>query len=147
VSQRLRDRGGPALVGQLLVYPATRMAGDPTASMIENAEGYFLELKDMEWFGAAYLSDEAEAHLVDCSPALASSLADLPPALVITAEFDPLRDDGEQYAAALKAAGVPVTLTRYDGAIHGFWNFFGVLKLGRTAMDECVSWLRARFSA
>ncbi|HEX3826518.1 MAG TPA: alpha/beta hydrolase [Sporichthyaceae bacterium] len=147
VAQRLRDRGGPTLVGQLLVYPATRLAGAPTPSMLENAEGYYLERKDMEWFGAAYLSDAAEANLVDCSPALASSLAGLPAALVITAEFDPLRDDGEQYADALRAAGVAAALTRYDGAIHGFWNFFGILKLGRTAMEESTSWLRGRFAA
>lgn len=147
VAQRLRDRGGPGLVAQLLVYPAARLVGDPTASMLANAEGYFLEVKDMEWFMDHYFgADTASAALVDASPGFAADLAGLPPALVITAEFDPLCDDGEFYAGALKQAGVETTLTRYDGAIHGFWNFFGILKLGRAAMDESIAWLRTRFA-
>jgi acetyl esterase len=147
VAQRLRDRGGPELVGQLLIYPAVRLVGDATPSMLANAEGYFLELKDMEWFVGHYFADPAQAALVDASPGFAADLSGLPPALVITAEFDPLCDDGEFYAQALRKAGVEVTPTRYDGAIHGFWNFFGILKLGRVAMDECTSWLRGRFVA
>jgi acetyl esterase len=144
VAQRLRNSGGPALVGQLLVYPAARLAGEPEGSMLDNAEGYFLELADMEWFLGAYLSDPAHAMLPDASPGFAEDLSGLPPALVITAEYDPLRDDGEWYGEALRAAGVDVTVSRYDGAIHGFWNFFGLLKIGRQAMDESIAWLRGR---
>ncbi len=147
VAQRLRDKGGPALVGQLLVYPAARLVGEPTASMVENAEGYFLEVKDFEWFMGAYLSDPEHAMLADASPGLHQDLSGLPPALVITAEYDPIRDDGEWYGEALRAAGVDVTVSRYDGAIHGFWNFFGMLPLGRKAMDESTAWLRGRLSA
>jgi acetyl esterase len=147
VAQRLRDKGGPALVGQMLVYPAARLVGDETDSMRDNAEGYFLEVKDFEWFMGAYLSDPAHALLADASPGLAEDLSGLPPALVITAEYDPIRDDGEWYGEALRKAGVEVTITRYDGAIHGFWNFFGMLPLGRKAMDESVAWLRGRLSA
>ena len=84
VAQRLRDSGGPALVGQLLVYPAARLAGDAEGSMLENAEGYFLEVADMEWFLNAYLSDPAHAMLPDASPGFADDLSGLPPALVIT---------------------------------------------------------------
>jgi acetyl esterase len=146
IAQRLRDSGGPALVAQLLVYPAARLAGEPEGSMLENAEGYFLELKDMEWFLGAYLSDPAHAMLADASPGFAEDLSGLPPALVITAEYDPIRDDGEWYGEALRAAGVEVTISRYDGAIHGFWNFFGMLKIGRQAMDESIAWLRGRVS-
>ncbi|MGQ0847232.1 MAG: alpha/beta hydrolase [Sporichthyaceae bacterium] len=146
VSQRLRDSGGPALSAQLLVYPAARLSGDPTPSMIANAEGYFLEVEDMVWFLGHYLADPAHADLADASPGFAADLAGLPPALVITAEFDPLCDDGEFYAEALRSAGVEVVLTRYDGAIHGFWNFFGLLKIGRAAMDESIAWLRPKLA-
>ncbi|HEY2834014.1 MAG TPA: alpha/beta hydrolase [Sporichthyaceae bacterium] len=146
MAQRMRDHDGPALVAQLLVYPACRLAGDPTPSMLANAEGYFLTAADMAWFLNCYLSDPGEASMVTVSPALAKDLTGLPPALVITAEFDPLCDDGEDYAAALQGAGVPVTVSRYDGAIHGFWNFFSLLSLGRAAMDESTNWLRARLS-
>jgi acetyl esterase len=129
------------------VYPAVRLAGDPTPSMLANAEGYFLGLKDMAWFMDHYFTDRAQATTVDASPGFAADLSDLPPALVITAEFDPLCDDGEFYAEALREAGVEVALTRYNGAIHGFWNFFGILNLGRAAMAECTVWLRDRFAA
>lgn len=147
VAQRLRDKGGPALVGQLLVYPAARLVGEPTESMVSNAEGYFLEVKDFEWFMSAYLADAEHAYLADASPGLHKDLSGLPPALVITAEYDPIRDDGEWYGEALRAAGVDVTVSRYDGAIHGFWNFFGMLGIGRRAMDESVAWLRGRVTA
>jgi acetyl esterase len=148
MAQRMRDHDGPALVAQLLVYPACRLAGDPTPSMLANAEGYFLEVKDMEWFMNHYFGDDiANAALVDASPGFAQDLSGLPPALVITAEFDPLDDDGQFYAAELRKAGVDTTLTRYEGAIHGFWNFFGILKLGRAAMDESIAWLRSRFGS
>ncbi len=146
VAQRLRNSGGPALVGQMLVYPAARLAGDPTDSMRDNAEGYFLEVKDFEWFLEAYLSDPEHANLSDASPGLTEDLSGLPSALVITAEYDPIRDDGEWYGEALRKAGVDVTISRYDGAIHGFWNFFGMLGIGREAMDESVAWLRGRLS-
>ncbi|HVE27944.1 MAG TPA: alpha/beta hydrolase [Sporichthya sp.] len=147
VAQRLRNSGGPALAGQLLVYPAARLTGEPQGSMLENAEGYFLEVKDMEWFLGAYLADPSHATLPDASPGFAEDLSGLPPALVITAEYDPIRDDGEWYGEALREAGVDVTISRYDGAIHGFWNFFGMLKVGRQAMDESIDWLRARLRA
>ena len=146
IAQRLKNSGGPALVGQMLVYPAARLAGEPEGSMLENAEGYFLELADMEWFLNAYISDPAHAMLADASPGFAEDLSGLPPALVITAEYDPIRDDGEWYGEALRKAGVDVTVTRYDGAIHGFWNFFGMLPLGRKAMDESIAWLRGRLA-
>jgi acetyl esterase len=146
IAQRMRDTGGPALRAQLLVYPACRVTGEPTASMLANGEGYFLTTADMEWFLGCYLTDAAHAATTDVSPALAEDLSGLPSALVITAEFDPLCDDGEAYATALQKAGVDVTTTRYDGAIHGFWNFFSLLSLGRAAMDESSAWLRAKLS-
>jgi acetyl esterase len=146
IAQRMRNTGGPALAAQLLVYPACNVTGEPTASMLANGEGYFLTSADMEWFLGCYLSDLAHGATTDVSPALAEDLSGLPPALVITAEFDPLCDDGEAYAAALAKAGVDVTSTRYDGAIHGFWNFFSLLTLGRAAMDESSAWLKAKLN-
>jgi acetyl esterase len=146
IAQRMRNTGGPTLAAQLLVYPACNVTGEPTASMLANGEGYFLTTADMEWFLGCYLSDLAHGATTDVSPALAEDLSGLPPALVITAEFDPLCDDGEAYAAALAKAGVDVTTTRYDGAIHGFWNFFSLLTLGRAAMDESSAWLKGKLN-
>lgn len=145
VAQRLRDTRGPALCAQLLIYPVTRLAGEPMPSMIENAQGYLLEAKDMEWFVGHYLPSPNDGARVDASPALAENLAGLPPALVITAEFDPLRDEGEAYARALSAAGVPTVLSRYDGAIHAFYSLYAVMEPGRQALDESIRWLRERF--
>lgn len=143
MAQRARKAGGPVLRGQLLIYPATDVAAD-TQSMRDNAEGYLLTRADMEYFVGHYVPADADIENPDLSPARAGSLADLPPAWVATCEFDPLRDDGEAYAEALRAAGVDVTAKRYDGAIHGSWNFFSSLTLGRQLMDDAVLWLRTK---
>ncbi|MEO3802576.1 alpha/beta hydrolase [Nonomuraea sp. B1E8] len=115
---RARDAGGPALRLQILIYPATD-AACATASHETYARGYGLESRTMRWNWAQYLGthDPADPY---ASP-LRARLDGLPPALVTTAEFDPLRDEGELYAARLAAAGTPVTLTRYDGMIHAFY--------------------------
>ena len=109
VALMARDRGGPPLVYQALIYPvidssATR---NDYPSKIENAIGYFLTTDSMEWYRRQYLRDDADGDDPYCSPILASSLAGLPPAFVVTAEYDPLRDEGEEYAKQLDAAGVP----------------------------------------
>ncbi|HQR28172.1 MAG TPA: alpha/beta hydrolase fold domain-containing protein, partial [Nocardioides sp.] len=107
------------LDAQVLIYPAVDMLTD-YPSREENATGYFLDLPTMEWFFGHYLSGaEAAEDDARLSP-LKGSLAGTPPAVVATAEFDPLRDEGEAYAAALAAAGVPTDAVRYDGLIHGF---------------------------
>src|SRR5262249_39726027 len=121
VAQMARDRGGPALVFQLLIYPVTSAAFD-TASYRDNAEGYLLTAADMRWFWNHYLGTPADAANPYAAPLCARTLAGLSPALVITAEFDPLRDEGELYAHRLEEAGVPARLTRYDGMIHGFFG-------------------------
>ncbi|MGQ0620927.1 MAG: alpha/beta hydrolase [Panacagrimonas sp.] len=144
VAQRLRDENGPRLCAQLLIYPCTQLVGS-TPSMIENAEGYLLERKDMEWFAGHYLNSPADGRSINASPAFATSLAGLAPALVITAEFDPLRDEGEAYGDAMRKAGVDVTVSRYDGAIHAFFSFFGIMEPGRRAVDEAIRWLREQF--
>jgi len=139
---RLRDEGGPALKAQLLVYPVVDADPDAYPSMTENAEGYLLGRKDMEWFVGHYVKDAAAMASTSLRPIKAESLKGLPPALVITAEFDPLRDEGNAYAAKLKAAGVAVDSKCYDGAIHGFYTFFSGLDVGRQAVDQGIAWLK-----
>ncbi|WP_089718107.1 alpha/beta hydrolase [Candidatus Entotheonella palauensis] len=141
-----RDRGTPYLAFQLLIYPATDMHCG-TASQQENAEGYLLTRDAIIWFRDQYLRSDADVPHPDASPLLAPSLDDLPPALIITAEFDPLRDEGEAYAARLQAAGVPVMLKRYDGMIHGLFNLGHVLDQGQQVIEDCALALRRMFPA
>ena len=118
VAQRARDEGGPALVYQVLFVPVTVASGEPTESRRNFGSGYGLD--GIPQMTDAYIPDASQRANPWASPLLAPSFAGLPPALVLTAEFDPLRDEGEAYAAKLRDAGVPVTLRRYDGAIHGY---------------------------
>lgn len=145
VSQMARDNGGPAIVHQLLVYPVTdRDYG--TVSYRDNADGYLLTKASMEWFWDHYLNSGSDAANPYAAPLRASSLASLPRATVITAEYDPLRDEGEAYAAKLTAAGVPASCTRYDGMIHGFFNMANALEDARTAVDQASAALRDAFA-
>lgn len=144
VAQLARDQKGPKLCAQLMIYPATQV-GEPTKSMIENADGYLLTKADMEYFMGHYLSSPDDLRNPMLAPSLTKDLSGLPPAWVVTCEFDPLRDEGEAYAAALAKAGVPVASRRLDGTIHATWNFFTVLDLGREMMDEATRWLREQF--
>ncbi|MEV7094994.1 alpha/beta hydrolase [Amycolatopsis sp. NPDC051045] len=116
-----KQRGGPALAAQLLFYPVTD-AGFDTPSYEQFAEGYFLSREGMHWFWDQYTTDPAQRAEITASPLRASleQLAGLPPALVIVGEADVLRDEGEAYAAKLRAAGVPTTAVRYQGIIHDF---------------------------
>ncbi len=138
---RVRDEFGPDIDFQLLVYPVV----DCTLShpsIEENAEGYFLTKDTMEWFTGHYLGGlDPKDPLV--SPLYADTLAGLPPALVITAEFDPLRDEGEAYAAALRDAGVQVEAVRYDGQIHGFMGMASMVDDGKHALDLAGALLRS----
>jgi acetyl esterase len=137
-----RDRGGPALAFQLLVYPAIDPASD-APSQKENAQGYLLTNADMIWFWGHYLGGAQDAANPYANPLKAKWLGGLPPAMVITAGFDPLRDEGEDYAAALKKAGVPTLLKRYDGAIHGF--FGPAYEIGKAAVAEACAALREAY--
>ena len=140
-----RDRNGPAISFQLLVYPVTERNFD-TASYRDNATGYSLTQDGMRWFWDQYLANDADAANPYAAPAQAADLSGQPPALVITAEFDPLRDEGEAYAELLRNAGVPVQATRYDGMIHGFFAMPTVLDQGRRAVDEATAALKASFA-
>jgi acetyl esterase len=145
VSQMAPDRGGPPIVFELLVYPVTTAAFD-TPSYRDNAEGYLLTAGDMRWFWNHYLNGPADADNPYASPLRATRLAGLPPALVITAEFDPLRDEGEQYAQRLEEAGVPTRLIRYDGMIHGFFGMSHMMDKAKAAVREAGANLRLAFS-
>lgn len=143
VAQIARDSTMPPLVFQLLIYPTTNFAHD-TPSSKENADGYFLTKNDMVWFRSLYLHGDADRDNPHASPLRARSLNRLPRALVITAEFDPLRDEGEAYAARLRQAGVKVACTRYDGMIHGFLTL--PFDQGKKARQEVFTALRAAFA-
>nr|ADR31550.1 EST1 [uncultured microorganism] len=145
VAQMARDQDGPALAFQLLIYPATDFTFDGP-SLRENAEGYFLTSDDMDWFTNHYLNSNADRTNPLASPMQADDLSELPPALVITAEYDPLRDEGESYGKQLQEAGVPVTISRYDGMIHGFLSLEPMTDKGQQARAECAQALRAAFT-
>lgn len=145
VALRLRDLGGPPLAAQVLVYPVTDLAAAPGEhpSREANAEGYVLTSATMDFFTEAFVPDPSVRSRPDASPLRAEDLSGLPPAMVLTAEFDPLRDEGEAYAAALSAAGVEVVASRYDGAIHLFFQL-GTTDLGRRAVAQVGSFLADR---
>jgi acetyl esterase len=145
-SLRVRDEGGPALCGQLLLYPVTDYHTPGTPSYQENAEGYGLTRDTMKWFWDHYLSNPTEGADPHASPIRAPDLSGLPPALLVTAEYDPLRDEGEFYAEKLRANGVPTALTRYDGVNHGFMFWVGVVDKAGAAMNEACNWLRGIFA-
>ena len=139
---RVRDEGGPALCGQLLIYPVTDYHTPPTPSYLANAHGYLLTREMMIWFWAHYLNCAGEAGHPHAAPLRAPDLRGLPPALVITAEYDPLRDEGERYAARLQQAGVPTVQARYAGMIHGFFMLGDLFGESRRAVEEANVWLR-----
>ena len=140
---RDRQTFKPAL--QVLIYPITDYSLD-TPSYLENAEGYLLTRASMKWFWECYLAHEEDGDQPYASPLRAGDLSRLPPALVITAEHDPLRDEGEAYAARLREAGVPVTSTRYDGMIHAFIRRTAIFDKARTAMQEVADALKQAFT-
>ena len=142
-----RDRGGPELRAQVLIYPVTncdfgvesyRLNGDGSVGLSEDA---------MRWFWRCYTRSPAEAAEPYASPLRADTLLGLPPALIITAEYDPLRDEGEAYAARLERSGVPTQLVRYDGVIHGFVGQLAAFPEGGDAADRIAQFLRKTFKA
>jgi acetyl esterase len=132
----------PGLAAQLLLYPATDMLNE-RPSIEENGEGLLLTRDDMEWFHGHYLGgDEALRSDVRASPGLAEDLSGLPPAIVATAQYDPLRDDGDAYAEALEEAGVRVIHRRFDGLVHGFFALSTLSEAARSASEQVCADLR-----
>ena len=144
VARLARDRKGPRLIYQLLIYPGTDMRMD-WPSVEENADGPLLTKPAMIWFLAQYLRGEEDKLDPLASPLLAADLGGLPPAFVLTAECDPIRDEGEAYAERLRTAGVAVEVKRYPGMPHGFFSFGGALTVGKVAFGDAVGGLRGAF--
>jgi acetyl esterase len=145
VALRARD-DGPALAGQLLVYPNTdQFADDP--SMRAADDPYLFNRHSVAWYRQHYLADPGDGASPLASPLRAESLAGLPPALVITAEYDPLRDQGEAYARRLAGDGVQTELSRYPGMTHGFFTMLGTVDASRAAIEQAASRLCAWFDS
>jgi acetyl esterase len=142
MTQMARDQGGPRLSFQLLIYPAVDASFD-TRSHHENGEGYFLTRNGMIWFWGHYCPDPDKRVLPQASPLRAPDLSGLPPAHLLTAEFDPLRDEGEAYAKRLQADGVPTDCRRYDGMIHNFVAMARLIPAARPALEAAAAALRA----
>lgn len=146
VCLRARDEGGPPLRGQVLVYPITDRSFDRD-SYRENATGYHLTADNMRWFWEQYLASDAEGPHPWASPLRADGHAGLPPALIVTAEFDPLRDEGRAYAERLIAAGVPVEQIHCPGMIHGFFRRLDVFERASQLVAEIAEWVDAESGA
>jgi acetyl esterase len=144
VALMARERGGPHLLHQLLIYPVTDCAFD-TPSYRENAEGYLLTRDMMQWFWEQYLAHPEDAHAPFASPLRAKDLSGLPPATVITAEHDPLRDEGRAYAARLHEAGVAVEERLYEGMFHGFFGMRALIERAGDAMAQATGALLRSF--
>lgn len=134
--------GGPRPAAQLLIYPATDLL-NRHASYRLFADGFFLTAAEMDWYTGHYLPNREAGRDPRASPLLAPDLSGLPPAVVLTAGFDPLRDEGEAFARRLEEAGVPTTLRRFPGLVHGFANATSVSRAGRAAMLDGARLLRA----
>ncbi len=141
VAMRARDGGGPELKLQLLIYPVLQASCD-TPSYGDFATDFGLTRGSMIWFWQQYLAQKADAENPYAAPASAQELSGLPPAHVITAEYDVLRDEGESFARRLADASVPTTTQRYDGMLHGFVHFAGVFDGGIQAADDLGHVLR-----
>jgi acetyl esterase len=146
VALMARDEGGPRIAFQLLIYPVTDSSLDFNSQREFEDDGFILSAADMKWFWDHYLERAADGKNPLASPLRAKNLEGLPPALVQTAGLDPLRDEGEEYASALKRAGNKVTLTRYEGVTHGFVSFFDMIDKGKEGIREGAEALRAAFA-
>ena len=141
VTLRARDAGGPALAAQLLIYPVTELSHTDTPSYTTNADGYGLSAQAMRAFTLLYLGSPEDALHPHASPLLAENLSSLPPALILTAEYDPLRDDGILYAEALEAAGTEATHLPGPGLIHTFARLAAISPRSAANMDAAAQWL------
>jgi acetyl esterase len=139
---RVRDEGGPRLCGQLLVYPSTDAKDPPKPSAVAYGKGYLLTLREIHWFREHDTSNADDLSNPLCTPMLAQSLAGLPLAFVITAEFDPMRDEGELYAERLREEGVSVVHRRVAGMTHAFFTMNLPFPEIRRTHEEACAWLR-----
>jgi acetyl esterase len=141
-----RDQGGPPLRFQVLIYPVIDPNFD-TPSYLANAQGYMLTREAMRYYWREYLGPEGDPSDWRASPLRAADLTNLPPALVITTEFDPLRDEGRAYADRLREAGVPVEFHEYPGMVHGFITAAGVVDAANALVKQTGAALRQALAA
>lgn len=139
-----KEQQAPHIAFQLLIYPSTGVG--PTKSYEENGEGYFLTKDLMAWFRKQYLNTSDDVKHPYLSPYLYEDVSGLPPALIMTAEYDPLRDDGKAYADKLKAAGVDVEYVDYSGMIHGFITMANMIDKGQKALEDAAKALKRVFA-
>ena len=141
VALMAQERGAPSLAAQLLFYPVLNYAFD-TPSYKDNAEGYYLTTEMMQWFWQQYLGNETDGENPFASPLRARHLRGVAPALIFTAEFDPLRDEGAAYAARLREADIPVKYQCCEGLIHGFMGMAKVIEPAKKALEDAATALR-----
>ena len=144
VAQLAKDAGGPALAYQVLAYPVTNFAFD-TESYQEKGDDYYLTEESMRWFWGLYLNDESEAVDPKASPLLREDVSDLPPGIVVTPEYDPLRDEGEAYGMRLQEAGVDFEIWRAEGMIHDFLGMTNILPEAKDAIETLGGKLKTAF--
>ncbi len=147
-AQRARDRGGPALSLQVLVYPVTDHDMTRRSYLVHGTgPDTFLTTSEMAWYWSHYVSDQARRADPEASPLGAETLAGLPPAIVLTAEYDPLCDEGLAYVERLRMDGVPVSHHHYDDMIHAFFSFVNVIERGNEAVADVGAEIRASLAA
>ena len=144
ISIMARDQKTPKIAFQLLIYPATDLTCS-APSHKTNTE-YILSPDDIRWFMGHYLRSDADRRNPLASPSFAANFRELPPALIITAEFDPLRDEAEDYGKKLREAGVPVQVSRYEGMVHGFASMGDMLDKGKQGVAEAAAALKSAFA-
>jgi len=142
---RARDEGGPALLHQLLIYPGTDLTGETESEKLYRS-GYFLDADFSEMCLNSYIPNSGDRAHPWASPLFTKDLGKLPPATIITAECDPLRDEGKAYAEKLNAAGTPASYKDYAGVFHGFASLFGMLPEGDQAVAQSAAALKAAFA-
>ena len=145
VAQMAKQNGSPKLVMQMLLFPVTQIGGD-TSSLREFAVGYFLEKKTLDWFFGHYLTATADTSDPRISPLRAKDVSNLPQAYFMLGGYDPLHDEGLQYAEKLRAAGVPVTVADYGDMVHCFIYLQTILPQAREAVDAAARALRTAFA-
>ncbi|MCH8161564.1 MAG: alpha/beta hydrolase [Chloroflexi bacterium] len=144
IAQLAKDAGGPRLAYQLLAYPVTNFAFD-TESYQKNGDDYYLTEESMRWFWGLYLNDEAEGVDPKASPLLSEDVSGLPLGIVITPEYDPLRDEGEAYGMRLQEAGIDFEIWRAEGMIHDFLGMTNILPEAKDAIETLGGKLKAAF--
>jgi len=141
ITQTARDQGGPSISFQVLIYPAIGTRGNSKSADLF-AEGYVFGRKELEWAYGSWVNSADEMNSVRVQPILATDFSGLPPAYVVSAEYEVMRDDIEEYARLLEAAGVPTVMKRFSGTVHPFMSMAGTIDAGKEVIDEAAAEIR-----